>query len=86
MGRTGASYITADSPGVAVWKIPPGTKYVNGGTVTVGHTGRVHVLVRGEEGLPVYFQRDPAAQRGEGDVLYVAKSRMIRRTNLRDLV
>lgn len=50
MGRTGASYITADSPGVAVWKIPPVTKYVNGGTMTVDHTGRVYVLVRGEEG------------------------------------
>lgn len=44
IGRTGASYITADSQGVAVWKIPPSTKHVNGGTMTVDHTSRVHVL------------------------------------------
>ncbi len=37
-------------------------------------------------GLPDLPEANPAAQRGEGDVLYVAKSRMIRRTSLRDLV
>lgn len=58
IGLTGSRFITADSPGVSVWPIPPGTRYVNGGSMTVDHSGRVHVLMRGEDGSPVYFQRD----------------------------
>lgn len=55
----GSSYITADSPGISVWPIPPGTQYINGGSMTVDRSGRVHVLVRGENGSPVHFRRDP---------------------------
>lgn len=80
---------------VAVWEIPPGTKYVNGGTMTVDHTGRIHVVVRGEEGLPVYFQRDPATRKwtrqksatsgvlvaGHGDSLYLVSDDGLRRTS-----
>ena len=29
--------------------------------MTVDAQGRVHVMMRGEDGLPVYFQRDPNA-------------------------
>jgi hypothetical protein len=58
IGITGEKCITADSPGVAVWKIPPGTKYVNGGSMLVDEGGMVHVLARGETGAPVHFLRD----------------------------
>lgn len=59
IAHTGTQFITADSPGLTVWKIPPGTQYINGGSMTVDSSGRVHVLVRGEDGSPAYFQRDP---------------------------
>ncbi len=59
IGVTGSRFITADSPGVSVWPIPPGTRYVNGGSMAVDAAGRVHVLVRGEDGSPAHFQRDP---------------------------
>ena len=58
IATTGATFITADSPGVSVWPIPPGTKYINGGSMTVDAAGRIHVLVKGEDGTPAYFQRD----------------------------
>lgn len=61
IGKRGQKFITADSPGVAAWPIPPGTRYVNGGSMTVDSSGRVHVIVRGEKGEPSYFQRDPAS-------------------------
>jgi hypothetical protein len=44
IGRTGSQFITADSPAVAAWKIAPGTSHVNGGSMTVDKTGRVHVV------------------------------------------
>jgi len=92
---TGSSYITADSPGIAVWKIPPGSKYVNGGSMTVDHAGRVHVLVRGENGSPAYFSRDPATGKwtrqkaaasgalvaGQGDNLYLVSEDGLERTS-----
>lgn len=59
IGVAGLKFITADSPGVVAVKIPPGKKYINGGSMAVDETGCVHVLVRGENGLPVHFQRDP---------------------------
>lgn len=59
IGRIGSQFISADSPGVSVWPIPQGTKYVNGGSMTVDDAGRVHVLMRGEGGSPAYFGRDP---------------------------
>jgi hypothetical protein len=59
IGVTGRSFITADSPGVAVVKIPPGSRYRNGGSMTVDPSGGVHVVMRGEKGSPVFFSRDP---------------------------
>lgn len=60
VARTGDKSITANSPGISVWEIPTGTRYVNGGSMAVDHVGRVHVLMRGERGSQVHFQRDPA--------------------------
>jgi hypothetical protein len=85
IAATGSSYITADTPGITVWPIPPGTQFLNGGSMTVDNEGRVHVLMRGEDGSPVHFQRDPANGKwarekfpvlgslvpGQGDNLYV---------------
>ena len=59
IAETGVSFITADSPGVSVSPIPPGTRYINGGSMTVDSSGRVHVLVRSEDGSPAHFGRDP---------------------------
>lgn len=59
IGVTGRKFITADSPGVSVVDIPPGTKYQNGGSMTVDFRGRVHVLMKGPKGTPVYFTREP---------------------------
>jgi hypothetical protein len=60
VAETGKSFISVDSPGITVWPIPSGTKYINNGSMTVDTCGRVHVLVRGEDGSPAHFQRDPA--------------------------
>lgn len=60
IGERGRKFITADSPGVSVWPVPPGTRYVNGGSMTVDTAGTVHVLVQGEDGKPAHFRRDPA--------------------------
>ena len=59
IAEIGVNFISADSPGVTVWPIPPGTKYINGGSMTVDETGRVHVLVRSEDGSSAHFQRNP---------------------------
>lgn len=58
IGRIGQHFITSDSRDVAVVRIAPGTRYVNGGSMTVDQNGRVHVLMRGENGSPAYFTRD----------------------------
>jgi hypothetical protein len=63
IATTGVHFITADSPGVAVWNIPTRTRYRNGGSMTLDTAGRVHVLVQGEHGSPVHFHRDPATGR-----------------------
>jgi ribosomal protein L24E len=95
MGVTGISFISADSPGVAVWRIPPGTKYVNGGSMTVDDEGRVHVLMRSEDGSPVYFKRDPATGKwtrqksaasgalvvGQGDNLFLVSENGLQRAS-----
>ena len=95
IGRTGSLFITADSPAVAAWKIAPGTSYVNGGSMTVDKTGRVHVLMRGENRKPAYFSRDPqsgtwtrssadilgALVVGQGDDLHVVASDGLWRTS-----
>ncbi len=60
IGITGKSFITADSPGVSVWPIPRGKRYQNGGSMTVDSAGRVHVLIKGEDGKPAHFTRDPS--------------------------
>lgn len=80
VAKTGESFITADTEGIAVWRIPSGTKYINGGSMTVDDAGRVHVLMRGEQGYPVYFRRDPATgqwirQRSEFSGVLVAGCR-----------
>jgi hypothetical protein len=59
IARLGERFITADTPGIAVWDIPPGKKYINGGSLAVDSSDRVHVLVRGEDGSPTHFTRDP---------------------------
>lgn len=95
IGSMGTNFITADSPGVAVWKIPPGTRYINSGSMAVDTAGRVHVLVRGEKGSPVYFSREPitgkwsrqnsellgALMAGSGDNLYVVTENGVYRTS-----
>jgi ribosomal protein L24E len=60
IGRTGKEFITADSPGVAVVKIPAGSGYVNGGSVAISGDGVIHVLCRGKDGSPTHFKRNPA--------------------------
>jgi hypothetical protein len=41
IGITGQKSLTPDSPGVAVWRIPPGTTYISGGSISViGRSGR----------------------------------------------
>ena len=59
IGKRGRKFITADSPGVSVWPIPSGKRYINGGSMIVDSENRIHVLVRGEDGKPAHFQRDP---------------------------
>ena len=95
IGRSGSQFITADSPAVAAWSIPPGTKYINGGSMTVDGTGRVHVLMRGEDGAPAYFGRAPETGKwirrkagmlgslvaGPGDHLHVVSEDGIWRTS-----
>jgi hypothetical protein len=62
IGIRGTSFITADSPGVAAVAILPGSRYRNIGSMAVDTAGRVHLLVRGETGSPVYFSRDPGTK------------------------
>jgi len=94
----GGRLITADTPGISVWPIPSGTRYVNGGSMCVNNEGRVHVLMRGEKGTPVYFRRDattglwtrqasPASGTlitGSGDQLYLVSEEGVQKTPARD--
>jgi ribosomal protein L24E len=94
----GTKFITADTPGVTVWKIPPGTAYINGGSMTVDNDGRVHVLVKSEDGSPAHFQRDPRTGKwtrqrsavlgtlvpGKGDSLYIVSGTGLMRTSARN--
>lgn len=57
IGERGKKIITADSPGLTVWKIAPGRRYRNGGSMTVDSEGRVHVLARGRDGKPYHYRR-----------------------------
>ncbi len=95
---TGKNFITADTPGISVWPIPPGTRYVNGGSMCVDETGRVHVLMRGEQSRPVYFRRDPVTGQwtrrsssvsgtlvaGSDDALYLVSEEGVHKTSARD--
>jgi hypothetical protein len=81
-----------------VWKIPPGTRYINSGSTVVDNAGRVHVLARNETGAPVHFQRDPktgnwsrqnspASGRmvgGEGDRLFIISEENLHQTQASD--
>ena len=67
IGKRGQKFITADSPGVSVWAISPGKRYVNGGSMIVDDENRLHVLVQGENGKPTHFQRDPKTTKWRRD-------------------
>lgn len=95
IGVTGTNFITADSPGAAAVIIPPGSRYRNGGSMTVDNAGRVHVIGRGERGSPVHFSRDPGTGQwsrrnfdmlgsliaGHGDDLFVVAEDGVYRTS-----
>jgi hypothetical protein len=59
IGMLGDRPITADSPGVAVIRIPPGMRYQNSGSLAVDDYGGIHVLCRDENGAPTLFRRNP---------------------------
>ncbi len=72
IGIAGQKFITADSPGIAVWKIPTKSNYRNGGSMTVDRTGRVHALAHALDGNAIYFSRDPVTRqwtREDGHIL-----------------
>lgn len=95
IGERGGKPITADSPGVAAIEIPPGSSYQNGGSMVVDDDGRVHVLMQGEKGKPVHFQRDPKSKTwsrqkastlgkqvaGPGDALYIVSPEKVTLTS-----
>ena len=58
IAERGSKPITADTPGISVWPIPAGKRYINGGSMTIDARGQVHVLVRGEDGKPAHFKRN----------------------------
>ena len=94
IGVRGKKFITADSPGVAVWKIPPGSGYRNGGSMIVDPTGRLHVLAYGGRTGGIQFMRDPETREwsrqdgapfgawvaGEGNSLYAVTGAALYRT------
>jgi hypothetical protein len=98
IAKTGESFMSADSPGVSVWPIPPGTAYRNGGSMTVDSAGRVHVLARGESGEPAHFQREPTTGEwtrhkastlgtlvpGPADQLFIVSEEGVQLTSARD--
>ena len=59
VAETGKTYITADSPGIVAFPMSAGTQFINGGSMAVDDRGTVHVVMRGEEGHFVLFQRNP---------------------------
>lgn len=59
----GKRFITADSPSVAVWSIPTDSGYRNGGSMTVDHDGRVHVVAYGRRKRGIHFMRDPVTRK-----------------------
>lgn len=54
----GEQFITADSPGLAVLNIPPGSSYQNGGSMTVNASGDIYVLMKGPNKRPLFAHRD----------------------------
>lgn len=59
VGELGKTFISADTPGIVAVPVSTGTRYTNGGSMTVDDEGGVHVLMRGEDGSPLLMQRDP---------------------------
>ena len=98
IGELGKKPITADSPGVAAIEIPPGSRFQNGGSMVVDNDGRVHVLMQGEKGKPVHFQRDPKFKKwsrkkagtlgklvvGSDDAMYIVSPGRVVRTSARN--
>lgn len=56
VAERGSRFIHADSPGITVLQIPPGSRFVNGGSMTVDEAGDVFVLMRGPDGQPMSVQ------------------------------
>ncbi|WP_186775443.1 BNR repeat-containing protein [Rubripirellula tenax] len=74
----GSKFISADSPGIAVLDIPPGSFYVNGGSMSVDDAGDIHVLMKGPSGRPMTAVRKASTGewiRGEGSILGVLIAR-----------
>ncbi len=63
IARKGFRFMTADTPGVTVFQIPAGKRYINGGSMAVDPKGRVHILARNEDGAPTHYQRDPRTKK-----------------------
>lgn len=57
IAKLGTQFISADTPGLAVIDIPPGSTYVNGGSMTVDASGNVHVLMKGPGQKPFMARR-----------------------------
>ncbi|MCM2374751.1 BNR repeat-containing protein [Aporhodopirellula aestuarii] len=95
IAERGSKHITADSPGIVVLEIPPGSTYTNGGSMTVDDTGGIHILMRGPNGRALTAQRNIQTgdwNRGEGltlgelvavprQLLVVAESGLYRASN-----
>lgn len=72
VAKRAEKFITADTTGIAVIKLATGSFFVNGGSMTVGETGDVFVLMKGPNGRPMVARRDVATGRwgrSEGSVL-----------------
>lgn len=68
----GSAFISADSAGIAVLDIPPGSSYVNGGSMTVDPSGDVHVLMKGPNRQPMAAVRKASTgswSRGDASVI-----------------
>jgi hypothetical protein len=60
VGIRGSKFISADSPGISVVDIPPGSSYVNGGSMVVDRAGNVFVLMKGPSNQPLMVRRNVA--------------------------
>ena len=99
IAEIGKTFISADTPGIVAVEVPADTRYINGGSMVVDARGRVHVLMRGADGSPVLFQRDPKTTdwsrrtvsargnlvAGPGDDLYIVSADGLKRAPVGDL-